>query len=60
MVECMEWSHEYMTADNKPSHIDDAGKVNISITIDKIAVDAEIITETIIRDAPLEFFSEVG
>lgn len=24
MVECVEWSHEYMTTGNKPSHIDDA------------------------------------
>ncbi|WP_418674195.1 hypothetical protein [Akkermansia sp.] len=24
MVECIEWSHEYMTAGNKPSYIDDA------------------------------------
>lgn len=35
MVECIEWSHGYMAAGYKPSHIDDAGKVNISITIDK-------------------------
>ncbi|MFG6361169.1 MAG: hypothetical protein K1W09_01955 [Akkermansia muciniphila] len=36
MVECIEWSHEYMAADNKPSYIDDAWMENISIMIDKI------------------------
>lgn len=36
MVECIEWSHGYMPAGNKPSHIDDVGMENISITIDKI------------------------
>ncbi len=32
-----------MMADNKPSCIDDMEVENISITIDKIAVDTEII-----------------
>lgn len=36
MVECVSWSHEYMTAGNKPSYIDDAQAKNISIMIDKI------------------------
>ena len=35
MAEYIEWSHGYMTADNRPSHIDDAKGIDFSNMIDK-------------------------